>query len=146
MVRSRYWFTSISVQKKPYRSCTHSKYDTVTPPALHRMSGITNTPRANNSLSAPGGGGAVGGFRDDLGLDAVDVVHRDGVLERGGHQDVALQLQQVLIGDEIAAGEADHGAGLVLILNDRHGVEARAVVDAALGVADGQDAGAILVK
>src|ERR1035438_8625495 len=54
MVRSRYWFTSISVQKKPYRSCTHSKYDTVTPPALHRMSGITSTPRANNSLSAPG--------------------------------------------------------------------------------------------
>src|ERR1022692_4230171 len=54
MVRSRYWFTSISVQKKPYRSCTHSKYDTVTPPALHRMSGMTSTPRANNSLSAPG--------------------------------------------------------------------------------------------
>jgi len=84
--------------------------------------------------------------RHDLGLDAVHVVHGDGIFERGGHQHVALQLQQVLIGDEIAAGEADRGSGLILILHHRYGVEVRAVVDAALGVADGQDAGAVLVQ
>src|SRR2546428_5972072 len=36
-------FTTDSFQKYPWRSCTHSKYEVVTPPALHKISGITNT-------------------------------------------------------------------------------------------------------
>ena len=33
---------SVSFQKKLWRPCTHSKYETITPPALQRMSGMTN--------------------------------------------------------------------------------------------------------
>jgi hypothetical protein len=45
-------FTSSSVQKKCCRLCTHSKYDTVTPPALARMSGTTKMPRSRRISSA----------------------------------------------------------------------------------------------
>src|SRR5437016_12291676 len=40
MISSSRWLTSCSFQKKPWRSCTHSKYETVTPPAFARISGI----------------------------------------------------------------------------------------------------------
>ncbi len=39
-MRNSLSITSVSVQKKLCKSCTHSKYETITPPALHRMSGI----------------------------------------------------------------------------------------------------------
>jgi hypothetical protein len=39
MTRSRRSLISSSVQKKLEKSCTHSKYDTVTPPALAITSG-----------------------------------------------------------------------------------------------------------
>ena len=41
-----------SVQRKHCRFCTHSKYDTVTPPALARMSGIAVMPR-RAKISSP---------------------------------------------------------------------------------------------
>src|SRR5215469_165573 len=81
MVRSRYWLTSFSVQKKPYRSCTHSKYDTVTPPALQRMFGITRMPRSNISLSAPGVVGPLAASATIFGLDGVDVIQRASVFQ-----------------------------------------------------------------
>ena len=48
-------FTSASDQKYPIRSCTHSKYDTVTPPAFARMSGITKIPFSSRIGSAAAG-------------------------------------------------------------------------------------------
>ena len=39
-------------QKKRPMSCTHSKYDTVTPPAFVRMSGSTGIPRSRKIASA----------------------------------------------------------------------------------------------
>src|SRR5207253_2751575 len=44
MIRSSRSLMSCSSQKNSCRSCTHSKYETVTPPALARISGMTNTP------------------------------------------------------------------------------------------------------
>ena len=41
MMRSRREFTSASSQKNDCRSCTHSKYETMTPPELATMSGAT---------------------------------------------------------------------------------------------------------
>src|SRR5216683_3139317 len=49
-----FWLTSCSDQKKDCRSCTHSKYDTVTPPALARMSGTRKMPRSRKMASASG--------------------------------------------------------------------------------------------
>src|SRR2546422_901978 len=43
-----------SRQNRFCRSCTHSKYDTVTPPALHRMSGMRKTPLSLRMRSASG--------------------------------------------------------------------------------------------
>ena len=45
--------------------------------------------------------------------------------------------------ERLRAGEADDGAGLLLVLGDGGDVEAALVVGAALAVADGDDAGAL---
>ncbi len=50
--------TRSAVQRNCWRFCTHSKYETVTPPALARMSGITGMPRSFRSWSATGVMGA----------------------------------------------------------------------------------------
>src|SRR5207253_11470309 len=47
-------FTSFSRQYRPMRSCTHSKYETVTPPAFARMSGMMVTPPSESRRSASG--------------------------------------------------------------------------------------------
>ena len=47
-------FTSGSFQKYSWRPCTHSKYETTTPPALARMSGRTSTPLSSRISSAAG--------------------------------------------------------------------------------------------
>src|SRR5438034_7141318 len=44
MIFSRCWLTCASSQKNAWSDCTHSKYETVTPPAFARMSGIRKTP------------------------------------------------------------------------------------------------------
>src|SRR5438105_4129022 len=49
-----FWLTSCSDQKNDCRSCTHSKYETVTPPALARMSGTRKMPRSRKIASARG--------------------------------------------------------------------------------------------
>ena len=49
-----FWLTSCSDQKKDWRSCTHSKYDTVTPPAFARMSGTRKMSRSRK-ISSPSG-------------------------------------------------------------------------------------------
>ena len=45
-------FTSASFQKYSWRPCTHSKYDTTTPPALARTSGRMRTPMSSRIASA----------------------------------------------------------------------------------------------
>ena len=47
-------FTSSSFQKYSCRPCTHSKYETTTPPALASTSGRTTTPRSSRMSSAAG--------------------------------------------------------------------------------------------
>ena len=47
-------FTSYSFQKYSWRPCTHSKYETTTPPALASTSGRTRTPRSSRISSAAG--------------------------------------------------------------------------------------------
>src|SRR3989449_951226 len=54
MMPSSFSSTSFFVQKNSDRFCTHSKYDTVTPPPLARMSGITRMPRLCKMSSASG--------------------------------------------------------------------------------------------
>src|SRR5450759_4602721 len=49
-----FWLTSCSDQKKDCRSCTHSKYDTVTPPAFARISGTRKMSRSRKIVSASG--------------------------------------------------------------------------------------------
>ena len=59
MIFSSRALISEASQKKLSRSWTHSKYETVTPPALARMSGTTLTPRSCRIASAPGVVGAL---------------------------------------------------------------------------------------
>ncbi len=54
MIRTSRWLISSSVQKKLEKSCTHSKYDTVTPPALAITSGATRILRSRRMSSASG--------------------------------------------------------------------------------------------
>ena len=54
MMRSSRLLISSSVQKKELKSCTHSKYDTVTPPALASTSGTTVMPFSASRSSAAG--------------------------------------------------------------------------------------------
>src|SRR5260370_4228256 len=84
-------------------------------------------------------GGAVGGFRDDAGLDGLGVVQGDDVFERGRYQDVALHGQQFVVGDARRAGHADDRAGTLLVTNGFDGVDTAGVGDAAAGVAEGDD-------
>ena len=55
---------------------------------------------------------AVGAFDDQLRLDVVDVLLGDLLLERGGNEDVDVELEDVLSGERLAAREP--GDGLVL--------------------------------
>src|SRR6516165_5512727 len=54
ILRSSRRCTSSSSHGIPRWFCTHSKYDTVTPPALHRKSGMTKTLRLCSTMSASG--------------------------------------------------------------------------------------------
>src|SRR5215217_4130776 len=94
--------TSGSFQKYSWRPCTHSKYETTTPPALARMSGRTRMPLSSRISSAVG------------------VVRGDHLLQRARREHVALQEQQLLVGDLLGALEAGERARLLLV-GDRGG-------------------------
>ncbi len=89
--------------------------------------------------------GAVGPLGHDLRLDLRRVVAGDGLLQGGGDQDVALQLQDLLVGQGIRSREAHHAPGLGLVETDRLRVQPVGVEDGAPGVADGHDGGALLI-
>ena len=59
-------FTSSSFQKYSWSPCTHSKYETITPPAFARMSGRIRTPFCSRISSAAGRDGPVRALDDDL--------------------------------------------------------------------------------
>ncbi len=90
------------------------------------------------------GGGAVGGFDQQLRVDPVGVAGMDDALDRGGDQDVALELEQVVVADRISVRVALHPAFGLRVLEDRIDVEAVGVVDPTGYVRNGTDAGAVL--
>ena len=59
-------------------------------------------------MCASGRRRAVGAFDDQLGLDVVDVLFGDLFLERGGDEDVDVELEDVCLAERLAAGEAGH--------------------------------------
>ena len=67
------------------------------------------------------------------------VVRRDLVFERGRHEDVDVEREQLLVGDRLGAGEAGHGLVLGHPGEQRRHVEALGVVDAALPVGGRDD-------
>ena len=89
------------------------------------------------------GGRPVGGLGDDLGLDLRRVGAGDLVLERGGDEDVAVELEQLVVRDLVGAGEADDGAVLGLPGAHLGRIEAGCVVDAAGRVAHRDDHGTL---
>ena len=119
MILRRRSFTSSSSQKYAWRSWTHSKYETVTPPEFARMSGTTRMPRSLKISSACGVVGPLAASTIDRRLDRVGVLVRELALERGGDQHVAVELQQLLVGDVLAA----------LVAGERPGLTARARSD-----------------
>ena len=87
-------------------------------------------------------GRAVGAFDHDLRADRRRVAERDLVLERRGDEDVDVQREELLVGERLRARETVHGVVLLRVLEQLRDVEAGGVVDAALPVGDGDDAGA----
>ena len=81
----------------------------------------------------------IGAFGNDLGLDLVGVVQRDDVFQRRRNQDVALQRQQILIGDARRARHAHDGAGALLVAQRFERIDAARIVHAAARIADGHD-------
>src|SRR6187402_2500362 len=93
-------FTSYSFQKYSWRPWTHSKYETTTPPAFATTSGSTRTPRSSRISSPP------------------------GLLERGGDEDVALELDQLLVRRLLRAGQPFERPVLGLVGDRRLHVDA----------------------
>ena len=107
ILRLRRSLISSSSQKLACRSCTHSKYETVTPPALARMSGSTMMPRSNRMSSASGSVGPLAASATILRANARRVLARDHLLERRRHQHVAVVLEHLAVVVTLAAGEPD---------------------------------------
>ena len=99
-------FTSSSVQKNCCASCTHSKYETVTPPAFARMSGTTKTPRSRRISSASSVVGPLAPSTMRRRADAVGVAARDLVLDRGRESGRRIELEQLPVRDALGAREA----------------------------------------
>ena len=125
-----------SRQKRFCRSCTHSKYETVTPPRC-KVRGWETLLRG---CGRPPTRGSVRGLRDDLRVDARRVVFADLVLDRGGDEDVAVQLEELGVGDLVRAREPDHRARLALPGVDLLRVQPLGVVHAPAGVRHRDDA------
>jgi hypothetical protein len=70
MIASRRALISSSLQKKLEKSCTHSKYDTVTPPALASTSGTTRIPLLTQDIVGGRQGRTVGALDHDPGTQA----------------------------------------------------------------------------
>lgn len=80
----------------------------MTPPALHRISGMTKNILAFENSVCRRGQRPVGCFSHDSGTGGACIVGVDGVLERSGHQDVALQCERFAMVHMFALGEPLH--------------------------------------
>ena len=108
---------------RPSRTCdrffSHSKYDTVTPPALAKTSGMTMHPFLPEHVIGLRSRRAVGAFENDLRLDARGVLARQHVLERGRHEDVTVQLERVGAAKDVGrAGKAEERARALAVVED----------------------------
>ena len=126
-------------QKSRPRSCTHSKYETVTPPAFVRMSGRTEDPALPQDRVRLERGRAVGALGDHPAAEARRVVGVELVLAGSEDEDVALQLEQLLVRDPPAGLPALERPVLQGVRAHRRDVEPGRVVDAARDVRDGDD-------
>ena len=137
--------TTRSLQWSRLRSWTHSKYETV------NAAGVAQDVRDHELLGLPEdlvrlrGGRAVGGLGDEPRLDVAGVALGDLVLERGRDEDVAVDLEDLLVADVLRPGEALDGAVLLLPGDHPVDVEAIRVVDATRRVGHGDDRRLLLV-
>ena len=137
-------FTSASFQKYSWRPCTHSKYDTTTPPAFARMSGRTSTPLSSRISSAAG---VVGPFAPSTMIFAFTCAALsvgDHLLQRTRREHVALEQQQLFVRDRVCAPEAAERTGLALVRDRGLHVDPVRVREPRRRVGDGDDRRAVL--
>ena len=139
MISSKRSLTSCSFQKKPCRSCTHSKYYTVTPPALARMSGITNTLLSLQDFVGQRSRRTVGAFAQDLA--AIRSAFCDGSRSRwrAGSSTSHSQKHRLVLVHLFAAAEVADRARLLAVLLQRFDIEAVGIVDRAIVLDDRDD-------
>src|SRR5262245_58552341 len=90
--------TSLSDQRNACRPCTHSKYETMTPPALQRMSGITNTSsqRWSRTRSASGVVGPLAPSARIRHLSWPAFFSGNHAIDRAGSKNVARQREKLV--------------------------------------------------
>ena len=95
--------SSRSQNRRP-RSCTHSKYETVTPPAFVRTSGQHENPALGEDRVRLDRRRAVRALGDQLALQVRRVLGGDLILARGEDEDVARTLEQNGVRDPLPFG------------------------------------------
>src|SRR2546423_268608 len=93
-------FTSTSFQKYSWRPCTHSKYETTTPPALASTSGRMRTPRSSRIASA-------------AGVTLVELRHRVADAEERAARRGLDAPERAADGERLAGHDAEHRVALV---------------------------------
>ena len=88
----------------------------------------------------------VGALDDHARLDPIGVPPGDLVRERARRQDLAVDFEQLAVGQRVAAGEADQAAGLLLVAGDLGRLEPALAVDRAARVREGDDPAAVHVE
>ena len=89
---------------------------------------------------------AVRALADDRGLDLVGVLRGDHLLERARREDVAVEQQELLVGDRLGVLEADERAVLGLVGERGRDVDALRVVERRRRVGDRDDERALLME
>ena len=103
------------------------------------MSGSTVLPASVKISSASGRVGALARLDDDRGLDPRGVRRGEHAAERGGDQDVDIELQQFVVGDDVGAGIAVERPCFACVWRIAPGRRARLVIIGAGRIADGHD-------
>src|SRR5450631_819099 len=85
------------------------------------------------------GGGSVGPFADDAGLDAIHVAAGDDILGCRGYEDIALGNHQLLRIEGLSTLESKYAAVTLAIIVERAHVDSVAVVEAAIVLGDAND-------
>ena len=136
--------TSSSRQKYSCRPCTHSKYETTTPPAFARTSGQDEDAAVLEDRVGGRRDRPVRAFADHRRLDAVRVRLGHDLLEGTGGEDVAGKLDELLVRDGVRARKADERPVLLLVRQRGRDVETRLVVHTAARVGRAHDLRAFL--